>query len=70
MAARATHDCHSAIVRRDGDEIVLLSAYSGKPFASIDRDGLHIFKNRGKGKEDNVVSLKALEVLIRELKKA
>jgi hypothetical protein len=64
------HDCFGAILRAGDGLIALLSAESGKVYAVLDKEGLHVIKRRGREKEENVISLRALKRLIFEIERA
>lgn len=63
-------DCFEAILRGDRDAYVFISPQTGKPYAVLDPMGLHVQRGSGKAKEKNTISLKTLEVLMKELKRA
>jgi hypothetical protein len=62
-------DCFGAILKSGGGVFTFVSGESGKPYATLDRDGLHIQRGSGKGKEKNTVPLRALKTLLREVER-
>lgn len=63
------YDCFGLQIREDDSVFVFISAESGKPFASLDANGFHVYKKRKGMKEENIISLKALKVMIKAVEK-
>jgi hypothetical protein len=64
------HDCAGSIVRiSKGGSVNFLCVHCGRPFAILDKRGLIIQSKHGKNKDENVIALKALKVMIAEVEK-
>lgn len=62
-------DCFGVILRSNDGAFTFVSAETGKVYATLDRGGLKVQRDRGKAKEVNVIPLKTLRVLLSALEK-
>lgn len=63
------HDCGGSVVRSVAGAVSFLCLHCGRPFAILDRRGLHITSKHGAQKDDNTITLAALKVMIAAVEK-
>jgi hypothetical protein len=63
-------DCFGVILRTNGGEFTFVSAESGKVYATLDKTGLKVLKRRKGGVEENVIPIRTLRVLLKEMEKS